>query len=116
MTEAPLWKTFLGGGDPAAWELVAGPWPATISGTRLRVRTANLLSLRDPDPRLVAEILGGREDVLVLTECTPAWDARLREGLEARLPFSERVPREDSFEITVYARFPIPAEGRGWLP
>lgn len=102
---------------PALRSYLSTPASHRQQPSALRVMTCNLLMVNRNTAPILAEIGIARPDVLLLQEYTPDWhDAALDSGLGELFPYWSVVPRNDSFGVALYSRFPFVQEVDNRLP
>ena len=75
-------------------------------GEPLRIVSANIHWTNREFDRVLAFVRETRPDVLLVVECTPAWEQAL-DPLRAELPHIVAVPRDDPFGIALFSRLPF---------
>ena len=84
----------------------ASPAQAHDSTGRVRVLVVNVLIKNRQDARLRQMVEAARPDVLLAME-TNAWWVRALQPLRPRYPYRVELPREDSYGMVLYSRFPL---------
>lgn len=81
--------------------------PVREGSPSITVMTVNVMYGRVRDADLFAEIDRHGPDVVVIQEYAPAFHARTRDAMAARLPHFSIAPRDDAFGMAIFSKLPF---------
>ncbi|MBU0640469.1 MAG: endonuclease/exonuclease/phosphatase family protein [Planctomycetes bacterium] len=78
--------------------------PPLIQGETVTVMSINLLSANRNTGPIIDEVRAARPEVLFLVEYTPHWHAAFQREVGGAYPYTQCLPRTDSFGLALYSR------------